>query len=724
MIKFTYCKNFASAETKEVDWDAFARPLTRSVEFPSKEASVKRGAFIGGVREDESRGREANVRWRTVATIDYDALAVGIDEVEFALQLSLDCAFVAYSTFRHAPDAPRVRLCVPLERPVSEGEYGAVVDEIVRTVGLGVPDKCSYVMNQLMFLPSHRPGVEPWSLRNDGAAWPVGEAVKGVHIEHTPDADADADDAEDDGDDLMRLVAAQPLDITEGEVDAALEGYEAEGLDYDAWLRVGMALYHQFQGDDDGWRRWLAWSEKSAKHDPRQMRTKWRSFGSGSRERPVTFASVIKLAGGLRQISGASLSSSGTALVQTQFPIANHPLLKFTPYDGTLKAPRMIVPGLIEHGTCVIAGQAGVGKTTAIIALACTVAGIHKPHDPLKPPHWRHVVFISEDTNQVKRSLFAIEEELGFHREICERIHIVEAVRMAITNFVKVGQPYDELFTRDVEGVKIPPLVICDTKAAIFAATDENDNAETSAMMAGLKQEFSGLPVWVIGHVSKSNMNRNSASDITLRGASSAEGDANQTMFLIKDYNDRRFLVLGKTRFEPEWRDVELRPFTSTSVTANDFGDPVATVLRRVELSPLTEACKAERAEVAKAEREATKRRGDEEKKVAIKIWATDLIKDRRIGQDPLNRTALKNEMLKKFAIGTTLAFKLITEWVDEGIFGEVQIPAELAANNNKRKFLIELTETEGAEWIRSKAPPPEKSTIPDSWMKRKKQQK
>ena len=299
MIRFTHCESFSSAETKEVDWDAFARLLTRSVEFPSKEASIKRGAFIGGVREDESRGREANVRWRTLATIDYDTLALGIDDVEFALQLSLDCTFLAYSTFRHTPDAPRVRLCVPLERPVGEAEYRVIVDDIVRTVGLGAPDKCSYVMNQLMFLPSHRPGVEPWSLRNDGAAWPVGEVVEGVHIEHTPDADAD--DAEDDGDDLMRLVAARPLDITEGEVDAALETYEAEGLDYDAWLRVGMALYHQFQGGDEGWGRWLSWSEKSAKHDPRQMRTKWRSFGSGSRERPVTFASVIKMAGGLRQ---------------------------------------------------------------------------------------------------------------------------------------------------------------------------------------------------------------------------------------------------------------------------------------------------------------------------------------------------------------------------------------------------------------------------------------
>ncbi len=299
MIKFTYCKNFASAETKEVEWDSFARPLTRSVEFPSKEASVGRGAFIGGVREDESRGREANVKWRTVATIDYDSVGMSIDQVEFALQITLDSAYVAYSTYRHTPEAPRVRLCVPLSRPVSEPEYRAVVDDIVRTVGLGTPDKCSYVMNQLMFLPSHQPGVEPWSLRNDGAAWPVGDTIgnaEGIDTVETPDADA-----EDDGEELLRLVAARPLDLTYEEVDAALEAYPAEGLEYDDWLRVGMALFHQFEGGNAGWRRWLEWSEKSSKHDPRQMKAKWRSFDGGSRDRPVTFASVVKLAGGLRQ---------------------------------------------------------------------------------------------------------------------------------------------------------------------------------------------------------------------------------------------------------------------------------------------------------------------------------------------------------------------------------------------------------------------------------------
>ena len=408
----------------------------------------------------------------------------------------------------------------------------------------------------------------------------------------------------------------------------------------------------------------------------------------------------------------------GKNLRQDRNSIEAHPLLKFTAYDGTLKAPRMIVPGLVEHGTCVIAGQAGIGKTTAIMALACTVAGIHKPGDPLTPKHWRHVVVISEDTSQVQRCLYAIENDLGHQNEIIDRIHVVDAVRMPIAEFVKVGHPYDNMFTRVVEGVKIPPLVICDTKAAIFAAADENDNAETSAMMAGLKQSFSNLPVWVIGHVSKSNMNRTSAKDITLRGASSAEGDANQTMFLVKDEDGRRFLVLGKTRFEPDWRETELRTFISTTIAADEFGDLVPTVLRRVELVPLTDADKVQRLAAAKAEREAAKRRADEERNLAIKAWASDLVKDRRLSNDPLNRTALSAELRTRFGLAKELSFKLIDQWVSKGVLGEVQIPGDLAANNNRRKFLVELTEAEGAEWVRLKALPPEKSTIPDSWRK------
>ncbi len=297
MIKFTYCKNFATAETRETEWEPFAQTLTTFKAYPSKEASVGRAAFVGGVRADETKGRaEANIVTRTVATLDFDAPQGSLDEIEFALDLGLSCAFVAYSTFRHTPEAPRFRLCVPLSRPVRESEYRSIVNQIVEAVALGPVDNCSFVMNQLMFLPSNREGVTPWSMRHDGEAWDCGEAGASVSVSVRGSAGARGED--DAGDDFAAFVAAEPLEMRVAEVDALLENYPAEGKDYDEWLRVGMALYHQFRGSEDGWRRWTAWSIESSKHDARQMRAKWQSFGGSSR--PVTMASIIHLAGGRR----------------------------------------------------------------------------------------------------------------------------------------------------------------------------------------------------------------------------------------------------------------------------------------------------------------------------------------------------------------------------------------------------------------------------------------
>jgi hypothetical protein len=286
MIRFTYCKNFATAVTLERPWDSMAETLTTSEAFPSKEASVARAAFVGGVRVDETKGRaDGNITTRTVATLDFDAPTGTLEEISFALELTMPCAFVAYSTFRHTPETPRIRLCVPLSRPVNEHEHRVIVNEIVRLVDIGAVDPCSFVMSQLMFLPSHKQGVTPWSMRRDGAAWDCGE----------PSVEAPVVEGDDFGD-LEAMVAAEPKDMSMAEVDALLENYPAEGKEYDEWVRVGMALYHQFRGSEDGWDRWATWSALSSKHEPRQMRTKWRSFGGASK--PVTMASIIKLAGG------------------------------------------------------------------------------------------------------------------------------------------------------------------------------------------------------------------------------------------------------------------------------------------------------------------------------------------------------------------------------------------------------------------------------------------
>lgn len=288
-VAFTFCRNFAQAETKSATWPVFVASVARSVQYPTKAASVARAAIVGGVREDEARGRASNVKTRTVLTLDFDDLpGITLSDIEFQLEFALaGNAYVAYSTFRHTPEAPRIRVFVPLSRPVGPVEYAALVDLIADDLGMGDPDSCSKVMAQIFFLASHQPGVTPWSASGGGAFLDVD--TLGLDVE----------EVEDSGEvmDLASIVAAQPLDLTEADIDALLEANPAEGLDYEDWLKTGMALAHQYSGSEAGYGRWAVWSAKSVKHDVSQMKTKWRSFrGTAS---PVTLRSLIKASPGV-----------------------------------------------------------------------------------------------------------------------------------------------------------------------------------------------------------------------------------------------------------------------------------------------------------------------------------------------------------------------------------------------------------------------------------------
>jgi len=75
-------------------------------------------------------------------------------------------------------------------------------------------------------------------------------------------------------------------------------------------------------------------------------------------------------------------------------PVSNvHQLANFVDIEGRPKPPRWVIPGFIGHGVTVISGAHGVGKTTALLPLAMTAAGLHG--DELLPCQWRHVVYIT-----------------------------------------------------------------------------------------------------------------------------------------------------------------------------------------------------------------------------------------------------------------------------------------------------------------------------------------
>lgn len=100
-----------------------------------------------------------------------------------------------------------------------------------------------------------------------------------------------------DPDDFMAGLE-KPLGLQVGEIEDLLGQLDAD-MGRDDWIRVGMALHHECDGDDTGFEMFNDWSELGAKYPGREaLETQWASFErrKGERSRQVTMKSVIKMA--------------------------------------------------------------------------------------------------------------------------------------------------------------------------------------------------------------------------------------------------------------------------------------------------------------------------------------------------------------------------------------------------------------------------------------------
>jgi len=111
-----------------------------------------------------------------------------------------------------------------------------------------------------------------------------------------------------DEDDLETLFNNSPLQLDADEIDEILalipndtEELDAEGnlirigAHYDDYIEVGMALHHQFEGSEEGFKKWVAWASASTKFDLKHARYRWdKSFGDA--KNPVRMATLIQKA--------------------------------------------------------------------------------------------------------------------------------------------------------------------------------------------------------------------------------------------------------------------------------------------------------------------------------------------------------------------------------------------------------------------------------------------
>lgn len=159
-----------------ISWEAFCdklrKPHYTSETFEEYMASTKDrqaeikdvGGFVGGYLDNGVRKPSA-VRHRSMLTLDMDYAVAGIWD---NITLLYDCAMCLYSTHKHTAEAPRFRLIIPLDRPVSAEEYMAIGRWVAGEIGIEQFDDTTYDPSRLMYWPSTSKGAEYVYLEQEG----------------------------------------------------------------------------------------------------------------------------------------------------------------------------------------------------------------------------------------------------------------------------------------------------------------------------------------------------------------------------------------------------------------------------------------------------------------------------------------------------------------------------------------------------------------------------
>lgn len=111
------------------------------------------GGFVGG-EVIGGRRKTGSVAGRDVLTLDLDHIPAGQTEDVLRRVEGLGCGYCVYSTRKHCPAAPRLRIIVPLDRTATPEEYEAVARKLAEMIGIGMADPSTFEPSRLMYWPS------------------------------------------------------------------------------------------------------------------------------------------------------------------------------------------------------------------------------------------------------------------------------------------------------------------------------------------------------------------------------------------------------------------------------------------------------------------------------------------------------------------------------------------------------------------------------------------
>jgi AAA15 family ATPase/GTPase len=371
---------------------------------------------------------------------------------------------------------------------------------------------------------------------------------------------------------------------TPSDYDKAMEAlhFISADADYETWLAMGFALHKEF--GDRAKQDWMSWSlARSEPTSESDLENHWKSFGKKDGVGIGTLFHTAKQAGWEPPTKSSERRSAVDEFqnLLTPVSVATGSLYEpVTPKSSRWQAVPLqldalepidyLIEGFFAHSFGVIAGQPGVGKTTAMLAVALIAAGFKIGDAGLKTEARRKIIYVSEDTAQVRRSLYAYAKYMNLDRQELQNYFVlVESIRSTADQVLELAHLVVEHTINNER-----PWLIIDTANATLDIENENDNSQVGAFMAALKQTIHTqlkTCITIITHTAKTMANTDDSA--MARGASAYTGDATLTAVLFMDEEKNRFLRLGKIRYEPPFREIMLVSHIHTEAVVNRHGN-------------------------------------------------------------------------------------------------------------------------------------------------------
>lgn len=149
-------------KNNDISWDDFLTRVgstIRTTETVDEYRKLKKGqqdnvkdkgGFVAGHLK-EGRRKKGCVLSRSMLALDMD---YGTPDIWEDVISKLPYRLCIYSTHKHTPEHPRLRLMLPLHREITEAEYPAVARMIAKDIGIDLFDDTTYEPHRLMYWPS------------------------------------------------------------------------------------------------------------------------------------------------------------------------------------------------------------------------------------------------------------------------------------------------------------------------------------------------------------------------------------------------------------------------------------------------------------------------------------------------------------------------------------------------------------------------------------------